>query len=794
MDCEAGESAGVKKRFRIADCGLTRVEHPSTKPELSPAVRGKLGAVRRRIRAYVWLEGIAILVALLGLAFWLGMGLDWLFEPSPQVRRVGLVVVGCAALYVVYRYLLRRAFVPVSDTAAALLLERRFSRLQDHVITAVDVAAAPQHAAEYHPELVARTTQAAEAAVGDIPVAKIFNHGPLVRAAIAAGVLAVSIGVLAIGARDVFGFWLDRLAMSEEPWPRRVRLEVLGFPPDDHGRRTHKLALDDDLELLVHADTTGGFEAPDEVEIRFRLTDRAAGGVVRRGRDTLIRVGDASANKGDQQLFRYEFKHVTGEMDFDVVGGDDRVRDLHLQVVDRPELHGIELECVYPEYLQRPPRRLPVTGGMRIPEGTRLVLHAKSTKPLAAARVRGSNDKEEKPLELSSGSGQEIQWEYGTLTADDVLVVSVTDVDGVASREPYRVSLSAVKDEVPQVAVRLAGIGSAVTPEAVLPLVGKITDDYGLDRVWFEYRVDGGDAQTTLLVQQPSGEPALEKIDAFDLRATDTQTGQRALVLKPKQRLMLALKAGDRYNLSDEPRAGSSQQFMLDVVTVADLLALMERRELALRQRFEAIYEKLTDTRNLMSRVESSDTAPDTAETPAADAAAKEDEKAASSSTAPSDAAQRMLSRRRLRVAGALQNVVQAADEVKGVAEAFDDLGSELTNNRIDNPDLKSRLGEQIAQPLHQIAEQRMPELIKQLKLVEERLADPAATAAEMRKAIAQADEILVAMQQVLEKMLELETYNEVVALLRGIITDQDEINRRTKERQKEKLKGLFEK
>src|SRR5687768_3770703 len=135
---------------------------PTPKPELTPAVRGALAAVRRQIRAYVWLEGLAILVALLGLAFWLGLGLDWLFEPSPRMRQVGLVVVGCAALYVVYRYLLRRAFVPVSDTAAALLLERRFANLQDHVITAVDVAAAPDHAAEYHPELVVRTTQAAD--------------------------------------------------------------------------------------------------------------------------------------------------------------------------------------------------------------------------------------------------------------------------------------------------------------------------------------------------------------------------------------------------------------------------------------------------------------------------------------------------------------------------------------------------------------------------------------------------------------------------------------------------------
>jgi hypothetical protein len=140
-----------------------------------------------------------------------------------------------------------------------------------------------------------------------------------------------------------------------------------------------------------------------------------------------------------------------------------------------------------------------------------------------------------------------------------------------------------------------------------------------------------------------------------------------------------------------------------------------------------------------------------------------------------------------------LQNIVQSADEVKGVAEAFDDLSEELSNNRIDNPDLQSRLGEQIAQPLHLIGEQSMPELVAQLKLVEERLADPAATAPELKKAIVQADAILVSMRQVLDKMLELETYNEVVALLRGIITDQDEINRRTKERQKDKLKNLFD-
>jgi hypothetical protein len=136
---------------------------------------------------------------------------------------------------------------------------------------------------------------------------------------------------------------------------------------------------------------------------------------------------------------------------------------------------------------------------------------------------------------------------------------------------------------------------------------------------------------------------------------------------------------------------------------------------------------------------------------------------------------------------------VQSADEVEGVAEAFDDLGQQLTNNRIDNPDLKSRLREQIALPLHRITDESMPQLAAQLKLVEEKIEDAAATRPELEKSIVLADAVLVEMKQVLDRMLELETYNEVVGLLRGIISDQDEISRQTKEQQKERLRNLFE-
>src|SRR3972149_2176509 len=159
----------------------------------------------------------------------------------------------------------------------------------------------------------------------------------------------------------------------------------------------------------------------------------------------------------------------------------------------------------------------------------------------------------------------------------------------------------------------------------------------------------------------------------------------------------------------------------------------------------------------------------------------------------PQADADRAPPRRRLRVAGALQNVTQSAHEVLGLAEAFDDLHEQLENNRIDNVDLKNRLREQIAQPLRRLGEDSMRQLEAQLQLTNDQISDPQAGAAALADAMRLSDGVLVQMQQILDRMLELESYNEVVALLRGIIEDQRTINERTKQQQADRLKDLLE-
>ena len=54
------------------------------------------------------------------------------------------------------------------------------------------------------------------------------------------------------------------------------------------------------------------------------------------------------------------------------------------------------------------------------------------------------------------------------------------------------------------VALRLRGISTAITPQARLPVVGEVRDDYGLTRMWFEYH-SLGSSTTAAATTAPSG-------------------------------------------------------------------------------------------------------------------------------------------------------------------------------------------------------------------------------------------------------------------------------------------------
>ena len=780
--------------------------NPDDRPTIAPAVKSLLHGLRRRIRQYVWLEGCAAAVAWLGAAFWATLAADWLFEPVPAVRGIMLLAVAAVLAVVLLRWIGRRAFVPITDGNAAMLLERRFPQLNDTLLTAVLLGGRAADESELSGEMLERTCREAAARTSHVEPGKVFNPRPLWLHCGAATLLSASVVFFAVLENEAFGTWARRaLGLSSQPWPRKTHFAGVDGFIDGVPR---KVARGSDLEVVARADTTWP-RVPELVEVRYRMEGA-------RGRATMDRRGIARGPENHFQEYAYVFRNIPADIHFDVVGGDDRISGLWIQAVDSPTIGPMTLQCELPAYIRRQLPPLPVTGVMQIPMGSRVTVHAgPSNKDLVRVQVTsivGDQPATTKVLEQQALDGDQRGFSYvvGTLMKDTTLLLSLTDSDGITPREPVRLALVPTPDQPPQLAVQLDGIGTAITPQARVAVAGRITDDYGIGRVWFEHALGEGKPGNQPIAKLPQAPPV------FTLPA-DTGLEVRELGVmgvKPGQKLSLSVKAADLCDLGAGPNVAGTERWLLEVVTPEQLRAMLESRELVLRQRFEGMIQEMTETRDLLARLEfdaksplppgegqgeggsvngsgkstdSRSSRPHPNPLPKGEGTIRPAAEPGDEEPADSPARQRTL--RLLGVEGAVSNCRKNTQEVLGLAEAFDDICKQLINNRIDTKELRDRLRGGIAQPLRHVAEQMFPELERRLEALSPKLDDPRQAPLLRDRAQQQADEILVAMRHVLDRMIELESFNELVDLLRNIVETQEKLQEETQKRHNQELR-----
>ncbi len=751
-------------------------ETKPAKTALDPAIESLLARLRRRIRAYVVADGVATAVLALAAGFWLSLGLDWFFELPRPLRGLLLAALTAYVAWVVYRLLVARLLVPLQNRNMAVLLERHFDNFDDGLLTAVEMSELPEHAADFNREMLDHTRRAARSQVAEVQLTQVFNTAPLARRITLAAALAGSLVVFAVAAPEAMGVWTRRnLLFSRELWPRQTHLHVEGFGAN--GRV--KMARGADWSLAVRADAAPDRLIPEVVEVRYQTIE----GV--RGRENMSREGIVLPGQAEFQPYSHTFKSVLAPLEIYVFGGDDREGPYFLDVVEAPTISRMTLHCEYPAYMRRDPRDVPVSGLMQLPRGTRITIRAEANKPLVAAEVGDvveASTTTNRRIEIAQEIGRPLdrfELELPPLESDKILLFTLFDADGIKSLDSVRLAIAAVPDEPPQVNVGLRGIGTAITPSARLPMSGEISDDYGIIKVWFDYHVDEAPAQQRPVAASADGQEKLEVADVLEV-------GE--LELQPKQRFHVAVHAADSCALANGPNQGEGQRQVLDVVTPEQLRSMLEARELMLRRRFETIIAEFTDTRNLLAGLQLTSAPPQPA--------APDDAKAAGDarqSDAGEDAAGESAAPINVPVARVTQNVERSAHETLEVSDAFHGIREELVNNRIDTEELRIRLQEGVADPLKRIVDVRFGPLQEELKRLADQLSDAEVAGATRTKAVAEMDAILVEMRQVLDKMLELETFNEVLDILREIIAEQENVTKETKDQQKSKARELLE-
>jgi hypothetical protein len=621
-----------------------------------PAIDAVLSQLRRRIRAYVLLEGVALLAVVCGAIFWLTFALDWacfrltaLELPLWFREAVGISAVALLAAGVMF-WIVLRYFARFRARALALVLERRFPELGTRLITAVELATARSaHESPLTSAMIERTIDEAARMSSTLPLESVFDRAPLRRALVAAALLVGSVGGLSLVNPAAMSRWARAfVARDAVYWPRETDLVVKAIvQPGDRvrefrdGRLKHPRGVD--LVLLVQA--SEGTKTPAGVELNYLLDA---------GRGT----GRIEMAKGRHGQFRHTISGLLDSLSLWVSGGDYVSRTpLHVDVVEPPRLDQVTLDCDYPDYTgldrdsQGAAARHTVevqSSQVALPMETAFVLHARSNKPLVALRIESESRRislfrdrasiairsaagdvgPEQPLpapasgQLLSATGSDAAIPFlltakaeaakadpaGKTAADPAgsalgrlpiaipadcrMRIELEDTDGITSVEPIRIVINGIADKPPVLQTELRGIGSSITRKATIPVTGTINDDYGIAKAQFEFRVDKEKEWRI----SPFRRPPVGTPKEYFLRREESDNVERfevlPLELKVGQRLTLSVFAQDGDNLNG-PHSARSEEYVFQIVSDEELLSLLYVKEVNLRARFEKIIAEL---------------------------------------------------------------------------------------------------------------------------------------------------------------------------------------------------------
>jgi len=689
-----------------------------------------LNRLKANIRLYLFLEIAAQYLAVVAIFCWASLGLDYWLEMRLWVRGAILALAGTGLLVGVLIAMFGRLLVGLPLSRLALAIESLVPELGDRLITALELEKYLKEADPSFSHSLARNAidSAAEAVKG-IRTRELMDFRRLRRVLATAFVLVLSWAIFAAAATGPAEIWFQR----------NVLLDASTEWP--HRTSLRVLGFTDGKALIARGGdfpvrTAVDGEIPSKVQIRYRMQSSRA-----KGRAYLLKVGESE--------FVHRFTGLLEPVRFYVRGGDDYEGPFLIETVPPPAVHDLGIACRYPEYTGLEPNTLTDNALVyTLPFGTRLDISGTANKNLEQVHyIAGREDRAfppQKPREFS----------FGFYLLETVsLHLSLRDRHGIENREARSMTLVARPDHPPTIDAALHGIRQSITAKAVIPFRGSLEDEYGIMKAEFRYKVDSGEEQVLPFSRAPEGAREISLREQFAVEP---------LQLEPGKKLQLQIVAEDGNTLNG-PKTGKSRVYSFAIVSPDELLSQIAARELNLRRRFERALTEVKEARDDLIYVGQEHTKP--------------------------DADRSMLKLHAERVLlGSRKNL----NEVAGISQAFHDILLELQNNGISIETLLERIEQGVCIPLTDITTNSFPDLADAVQKLSASLGQNGNVAASAEGAERSATILIEKMERVLAAMLDLESFNEALELLRSIISLQRKVEDETKELRKKRIQELL--
>jgi hypothetical protein len=748
-----------------------------------------LNSLRGLLGRFVFSQAMIQVAIWILLGFWFFGIVDYLpamlgSAESPRWVRVGMLAILIAgAIWILYQQIWLRWLVRWSDDSLALLIERKYKRFESALITTVQASRPSMRTESEHPSrpgLVALATARAIELLPTVDIRELIRTRVLQMQLIALGACLAYSCVAGLLYPKWSIHWGKRLfTLSDVPWPRNVLLGVEGIEFDTPsftgtGTTRHRYLLSfQDHAVFVPKGQSGQLKSfasltavrvPEVCSVYYRDDDG------NRGRANMRRL----TASGDRQGFVLDgppLESLSQSLSLSIVGGDSRISDLRLNVVDSPAVTDLQLKVTYPPYLRRSTESrwgqevLAYRTGLRLPQGSTIELFMQSNKQIkrcdyivVRSNENGTITPQEQSIDLEDAS-ESITVPIGVLDGNVLSEFRLWDAQGICSSRIQQFVISSIKDQAPQVDMVLDGIGTSITEIASIPLLGRIKDEYDVQQTWIEAVLDES-KPVRIDVAMDKDQSVTTTIDCKELKE------KGMLSIKPGSTLAIGLSASDYYDLNQETQVGRAGTVQLSIVTADQLLLLLDRREAAMRKRLELILGEVNQLGDLLLSIER-----------------RRSELKDGTSTA--EDAEKYGRIQLLRSQQGMSQVSKSEGELNGVEREMDQISKELVNNRIDSIDRRTRWQDKIQKPLRSMIDTPWKSLATQVGLLEKLFSkDPndSGTAKQLiGAAIEKNNEIAAILQSILADMLEIQDQTAIVDMLRDIIENSTQVMDETK-------------
>jgi hypothetical protein len=262
--------------------------------------------------------------------------------------------------------------------------------------------------------------------------------------------------------------------------------------------------------------------------------------------------------------FSYQFNNVQKDTDFRLFSTGVESREYELNVLQKPNVLGFDVELDYPAYTGRKDEKLSSIGDLVVPAGTNIdwVFNAENTDDI---QLRFSTEQEPIPTKRFSDD----LFTYQRKVLKDQAYKLFISNEELPNADSISYTISVVPDLYPSIS---ATKFQDSTQKKLFFFVGEASDDYGLRSLSFNYRIkkaDGtqGELQTEWL-EKPAGKQ-VQYDHIFDMAE---------LALKPGDEVSYYFEVYDNDGVSGS-KSARTNLMLFSMPTVDEFKAMKEEND-----------------------------------------------------------------------------------------------------------------------------------------------------------------------------------------------------------------------